>query len=89
MSGNPFTTISMRYAVGFYNYFINPSHFYDVLRNPNYNTGNPFPFLETFAWLDQSTSELEPLAFEEDTTVIVASKDDEHLPVQIKSDALS
>lgn len=60
MTGNPSQDVRMACAQGLYNKIIRVSHFYDVMRNPEYNIGKPFPFPKTFEWLAEKTTELNP-----------------------------
>lgn len=38
-----------------------PSHFYDVMKKPDYKVGRSLPFPPTFRWLHESTRELDPV----------------------------
>lgn len=64
LSGNPSAEVRMKCAIGLLNDTIKSSHFYDVMRNPNYIVGKQFPFPETFRWLDKDTNELDPVEVE-------------------------
>lgn len=49
----------LRCATGIYNYCIKSSHVYDVISNPNYKIGKPFPYILTYRWLKHSSNELD------------------------------
>ncbi|KAI0562886.1 hypothetical protein FGB62_50g013 [Gracilaria domingensis] len=64
-TGNPTDADKMRCAVVVYNNVIKVSHFYNVLRNPNYVIGKEFPFPKTFEWLKKETQKLDPIPQED------------------------
>lgn len=61
LTETPSLKICVRFAVPLFNHVVKPSYFYDIMCNPNYVTGRPFPFLETFCWFDQHTKKLDTI----------------------------
>lgn len=61
LTGNFSLEIRMGFTVALLNDVMKPSLFYDSRRNPNYVIGKPFPFPETYPWLDQHTKQLDLL----------------------------
>lgn len=76
MTGNLTKEVIWRCAVGLYNSAIKQSHFFDVLRNTNYNKGKDFPFCETYAWLLTCTNKLKPAPNETEGGVGFDKKND-------------
>lgn len=61
VTSSPSSEVCWRCAVRLCNGALKQSHFYDVMRNPNYNIGKRFLFPATIKWLDKSTLELDPI----------------------------